>query len=107
MKIELTLLMTLMSLTHALDLDGNVLLNAGAAEFDGDLVDDGDLVTDGAAFADGDAVAYGGSFAGAGANFVGPAAVRTQNINMAPRVVTKRVMGKPRVITENVVEPVY
>ena len=41
------------------------------------------------------------------ANFVAPAAVTTQRVNIAPRYITEKVTAKPKVIVENVVQPVY
>ena len=80
--------------------NGDALLNGGNL-VEGEVLDgDMELAVDGAAL-------DGAEYADGDAMLVGPTAVRTQRVNVAPRILTKRVMAKPRVITEQVVEPVY
>lgn len=73
------------------------------ASFGEDAADEGYGATLGGASMGG--VSYGGAGFD-GVNY-GAANVRTQRVNIAPRIVNQRVMAKPRVITETEVQPVY
>lgn len=89
------------------DMEGEMM--EGDADYDSaDQGDDLEMGGEGVAY--GDANAYLSAGNATGLNFgagYGAANIRTQRMNLTPRVMTQRVMAKPRVITERIVQPIY
>lgn len=106
MKLNFALLYLVGAMFAVEVMDGS---GAGFATVVGNLGNLGNVVSSGDGVVEGNLVAgnLGGAvFAGDGYGLLA-GGLNTQNINLAPRVVTQRVMGQPRVITEQKVEPVY